>query len=496
LDWFDRTPVGRVLNRFSSDMNIIDRMLPNTWGMNINSAFMIVGLLTVIASVFPIFLVSVPVLFFIFRILQQHYLFSSRELKRIDSINRSPIYASFSEGLNGLATIRAFGFQELFNGIHKEKVDASSRAIFAAKVGLERWFAMRMENIGNAVVLFVAFLTVFQYVDFYPMEPVSAATTGLALVYGIQTTFILSWFVRMMAEMENQMNSVERCQAYVDDNDKEDTPDAKDVPDSWPSQGAIEVVDLSVRYRADLEPAVSGLSLSIQPGHKVGVVGRTGSGKSTLMLALFRMVSFEGSITIDGIDIKTIALPKLRRALSVIPQDPVIFTGTVRFNLDPFSESSDDRVWEVLKEVHLDNRVEQAGGLEATVDEAGSNFSTGEVQLLCIGRALLRGCKILVLDEATASVDDTTDRLIQRTFRAAFKGCTILTIAHRIKTIIDSDRILVLDAGRVVDYDPPKVLLARSTADSKFSQLVQASGQEDFLRAVVDGSVSLESELS
>ena len=228
----------------------------------------------------------------------------------------------------------------------------------------------------------------------------------------------------------------------------------------------------------------------MEAGQKVGVVGRTGAGKSSVMLALFRMVDWTGRILIDGVDIAAVDLAVLRSRVSIIPQDPVIFLGTVKFNLDPFEEHTDEELWEALEKVHLKDRLEEGSkGLDETVEEAGTNFSQGEIQLLCIARAVLRGCKILVLDEATASVDDTSDTLIQKTFRTSFADCTMLTIAHRIKTIIDSDKILVLDKGKMVDYDTPEALLKQPAG--KFSSLVQNSGHAEFLKAVANGTQAL-----
>jgi ATP-binding cassette, subfamily C (CFTR/MRP), member 1 len=485
LDWFDKTPVGRILNRFSQDLNIIDRMLPFNWGMCVHSSTMVLGCVIILAVVFPLFLVSVPFLAVIYRSTQLKYLESSRELKRMEALARSPVYASFSEALNGLTTIRAYGFQDTFVTVHEDKVEASNRAHFAGKVAVERWLALRLEMIGNVVIGCVAVLAVVQ-------TDVPPALVGLALVYATQMTFMLGWTVRTFGETENMMNSVERVQEYIDAGDRhEATPNAIVVAESWPSQGRVEFQDLTVKYRADLEPAVSDLSFTVEPGQKVGVVGRTGAGKSSVMLALFRMVDWTGRILIDGVDIATVDLSVLRSHVSIIPQDPVLFLGTIKFNLDPFDEHTEDALWAALDKVHLKKRILEGtgNGIHEKVAEAGTNFSQGEIQLICIARAVLRGCKILVLDEATASVDDASDTLLQKTFRTSFVGCTMLTIAHRIKTIIDSDKILVLDQGRLVDFDTPAALLDQE--EGRFLSLVQSSGQEEFLKAVVKGTQTL-----
>lgn len=480
MGWFDKTPVGRILNRFSNDMNTIDRLMP----LNMNSCFQLVGMnlsvIVLLAILVPWYLLSMPILFFMFFNTQSRYLASSRELKRIDSTSRSPIYASFSETLNGLTTIRSFGFESHFSSMHEAKVEISTRAIFAAKT-LERWLAIRLEMIGNILVVAVCVVCVNMQSD------ISPAMIGLSLVYANTVTFTLSYAVRICAECENQMSSVERVRDYIENLPFESTANPQQPSDSWPTQGTIRINELTVKYRDDLEPALNKVSATIGNGHKIGVIGRTGSGKSTLALALFRLVNVApNSIFIDEQDIAHLPLDVLRKRISIIPQDPVIFAGSVAFNLDPFGEHDEARLFQVLDEVQLGARVRSGGGLEQSVTESGANFSLGEVQLLCIARALLRDSKILVLDEATASVDDNTDKLIQSTIRTAFAKCTVLTIAHRIWTIIDSDKIMVLEKGEVIDMAPPLELYHKG---GKFAELVAATGQQTKLVAAMEANV-------
>lgn len=287
---------------------------------------------------------------------------------------------------------------------------------------------------------------------------------------------MFQWLVRQSAELESQMTSVERIVEYTELPTEAELVAGKRPPANWPSKGSIQFESVYLQYPSCPNPSLLDINLEINPGEKIGVVGRTGAGKSSLLSCLFRLVEPTGIIRIDELDIRTIGLQDLRRKISIIPQDPVIFAGTVRSNLDPFREHSDLEIWAVLQDVQLKEKVmEISGGLEHEIREGGDNFSVGQRQLICLARALLRNNKVLVIDEATANVDLKTDQLIQRTIRTKFSQCTVLTIAHRLNTVIDSDRILVLDAGRVVEFDPPFTLLQRK--ESYFLQLVSKTGK-------------------
>jgi len=407
---------------------------------------------------------------YLYRNIQKYYLQSSRELKRLESISKSPVYAQFSETLSGISTIRSFDREEDFIEQNNLKIDANTRAYYVLTVS-NRWLGMRVELIGSAVVTLAS---AFAVISRNSLQPGFA---GLSISYALQLTGILNWLVRMATEAETQMISVERVLQFTQLPSEGPTviPDNRPPP-NWPSKGIVEFKDVQLRYREGLDLVLRGISFSMQSKEKIGVVGRTGAGKSSLMLALFRLVELAGGkIIIDGVDIARIGLDDLRTKLSIIPQDPTLFTGTIRTNLDPFHEHSDLDVWNVLQSVHLNEVVESLPNkLESPVTEFGENFSVGQRQLMCLGRALLRKAKILIMDEATAAVDFETDALIQKTIREQFGDVTVLTIAHRINTIMDYDRILVLDRGRVAEFDTPSALTKNS--QSIFSSMINKSG--------------------
>jgi len=328
---------------------------------------------------------------------------------------------------------------------------------------------LRLELLGTSVVFGAAFFAVLE------RDNITPGLAGLSITYALMLTNKLNWLVRMSTEVENQMVSVERALEYSElQVEKAHITDIR-PPVNWPDKGEIEFNNLTMKYRSELPPVLKGISCQIKGHSKVGIVGRTGSGKSSLMMVLFRLIEpFGGTITIDGIDITTIGLDDLRGKLAIIPQDPTLFTGTIRSNLDPFNNFSEDELWQGLKAVHLQKQVEEMEGqLVAKVAEFGANLSVGTRQLMCLARALLRKAKIIVLDEATASVDFETDSLIQATIKDQFQDATVLTIAHRINTIVDSDYVMVLKDGQIIEYDRPDILLQSNT--SLFSSLVNES---------------------
>ncbi|KAG0355479.1 hypothetical protein BGZ54_001133 [Gamsiella multidivaricata] len=505
MSFFDTTPLGRIVNRFSSDIFSVDELTP--W--NFINIFMcgmsVLGTIVVIATTTPIFLAIVPPLVVVYLLVQGYYIRSSRSLKRIDSVNKSPIYQHFSETLSGVTTIRALAASERFIADNATKTNSSTNAYFSWIIA-NRWLQIRLESLGSVVVLAAALFVVLG------RNTLSSANAGLALSYALSVTQDITWLVRSYCDLNNQLVAVERVDEYANKNPEAPTVTDVNLPENWPNAGRVEFRNYSTRYREGLDLVIKNISFTVEPAEKVGIVGRTGAGKSSLTLALFRIVEAAnshwakasyngadmdadptkkdqitdlekvdveedgGSIWIDGVDISTVGLTYLRQHLAIIPQDPTLFVGTVRENLDPFDELQDADLWEALERAHLKEHIQSlAGGLSFKVSQNGDNFSVGQRSLICLARALLRKTKILILDEATAAVDVETDELIQKTIRKEFKDRTILTIAHRIKTVMDSDKILVLEKGHVAEFESPATLLQRP--DSLFYSLAHQAGE-------------------
>eukprot|EP00884_Botryococcus_braunii_P012469 jgi/Botrbrau1/21222/Bobra.39_2s0023.1 len=467
MSFFDSQPLGRLLNRFARDTEAVDIKVPEALGSFITSLVNVLFSLLVVVAVSPLAVVAVVPLGVMYEYVRRRYVATSRELKRLDSIALSPIFSTFNETLQGLVTIRAYKRQAAFHAGNQDLIDRSTRCQWPIPQ-VNRYLAMRLELLGSTIILVAATTAAV-------IIPRSAALAGLAITASLNLTGVLNWLVRQSTELEVQMNGVERVRAYLRlPTEAPAIVEARRPPAAWPSKGNIAVQDLVVRYRPELPPVLRGLSFEVGAGEKVGIAGRTGCGKSTLMMALYRMLEAEsGRIVIDSLDIAALGLFDLRSRLALVPQDPVLFRGSVRDNLDPFGTSGGDAaIWEALERAGLKPTIrELQGGLEAEVEEGGGNLSTGQRQLLCMARALLRKTRILVLDEATSSVDSETDALIQATVREAFVECTVLTVAHRLHTIADCNRILVLDAGRVHEFDTPGNLLQDTS--SAFFKLVQ-----------------------
>ncbi|KAF9973525.1 hypothetical protein BGZ73_003215 [Actinomortierella ambigua] len=469
--FFDTTPMGRIINRFSKDVDAIDNMLSEAYRMFVNTGAIVISTFILICVIFPWFLAPlVPMLVFYYYA-AIYYRSTSRELKRLDSILRSSLYAHFSESLGGLSSIRAYRVQDRFQKKNESFLDLENRA-YLPSLAIQRWLGVRLETIANTLVFFTSLFGVLGRFNVNP------ATIGLVLSYSMSVTGTFNWCVRQYAEVENNMNAVERLHHYAHELELEApaiVPDNR-PDDHWPSQGAIEIRNLEMRYRPELPSVLHNLSLDIKGGEKIGVVGRTGAGKSSIMVALFRMVeASKGSIKIDGVDIGKLGLFDLRTRLAIIPQDPVLFSGTIRTNLDPFQKHSDQALWDVLERSNLKAYVQGSqGGLDSQVAEYGENLSVGQRQLLCLARAMLTNARILIMDEATANVDVQSDVLIQQAMRKEFHDRTILTIAHRLNTVIDFNRILVLDHGDIKEFDTPANLL--SNPASVFSSMVDETG--------------------
>ncbi|XP_063235805.1 multidrug resistance-associated protein 1-like isoform X3 [Bacillus rossius redtenbacheri] len=460
LFFFDTTPVGRILNRFSQDVDVLDVVIPEQLNDLLYCVFEVAATLLVISYSTPIFIAVIIPVGIVYYLIQRFYVATSRQLKRLESITRSPIYSHFGESITGAMTIRAYCAQERFIRESEEKVDVNQMCYFPGLIA-NRWLAVRLEMIGNLIIFFSALFAILG------RDTMSPGLVGLSVSYALQITQTLNWLVRMTSDVETNIVAVERIKEYAEH--KQEAPwenPAITVPEKWPSDGRVEFKDYKVRYREGLDLVLKGITFTVRGGEKVGIVGRTGAGKSSLTLGLFRIIeAAEGRILIDGVDISQLGLHTLRSRLTIIPQDPVLFSGTLRQNLDPFEKLSDEDVWTALEHAHLRAFVKGLqAGLGHEVSEGGENLSVGQRQLICLARALLRKTKVLVLDEATAAVDLETDDLIQRTIRVEFKDCTILTIAHRINTIMDYDRIIVLDQGSVAEYDQPAKLLSDSTS--------------------------------
>ncbi|ANZ77064.1 BA75_04186T0 [Komagataella pastoris] len=476
MEFFETTPIGRILNRFSSDIYKVDEILGRVFEQFFTNAVKVFFTVAVICySTWQFIFMILPILM-LYVYYQQYYLRTSRELRRLDSVSRSPIFAHFQETLTGTSTIRAYNQLDRFRYMNQSKVDFNISAYHPA-ISANRWLAVRLEFLGSIIILGASGLAIFTL----KTGGITAGMVGLSVSYALQITQSLNWIVRMTVEVETNIVSVERIIEYS--TLKSEAPaiiEDNRPPKDWPFEGKIEFKNYSTRYREGLDLVLKDINLSINPKEKIGIVGRTGAGKSSLTLALFRIIeATQGSIWIDGIDTSKIGLEDLRHKLSIIPQDSQVFAGTLRENLDPTNQYSDDEIWKAIELAHLKPLVismaeNDATGLEVHLAEGGSNLSVGQRQLICLARALLIKSHILVLDEATAAVDVETDQVLQETIRKEFKDRTILTIAHRLNTIMDSDRIIVLDNGRIAEFDTPENLLKNK--ESLFYSLSSEGG--------------------
>ncbi|NWZ27832.1 MRP3 protein, partial [Asarcornis scutulata] len=454
--FYDTTPTGRIINRFSKDIYVIDEVIPPTILMFLGTFFTSLSTMIVIIASTPLFAVVIVPLAILYFFVQRFYVATSRQLKRLESVSRSPIYSHFSETISGASVIRAYRRQKSFVDISDLKVDENQKSYYPGIVS-NRWLGIRVEFVGNCIVLFAALFAVIG------KNSLNAGLVGLSVSYALQVTLSLNWMVRMTSDLETNIVAVERIKEYSET--ETEAPwiiEDKSPPEDWPSKGELEFVNYSVRYRKGLDLVLKDLNLQVHGGEKIGIVGRTGAGKSSMTLCLFRILeAAKGEIKIDGVRISEIGLHDLRSRLTIIPQDPVLFSGTLRMNLDPFNKYSDEEIWKALELSHLKRFVSsQPSMLEYECSEGGENLSVGQRQLVCLARALLRKTRILILDEATAAIDLETDDLIQMTIRTQFEDCTVLTIAHRLNTIMDYTRILVLDNGTIAEFDTPANLIA------------------------------------
>ncbi|KAK1404981.1 ABC-type xenobiotic transporter [Heracleum sosnowskyi] len=467
MSFFDSTPSGRILNRASTDQSTVDLNMPYQVGAFAFSIIQLLGIIAVMSLVaWEVFLLFIPVIALCIW-LQQYYLPSARELARLIGVCKAPVIQHFAETISGSTTIRSFDQESRFRDTSMKLIDANSRPKFHT-AGVMEWLCFRLDILAN---LTFAFSLIF--LISIPEGTIDPSIAGLAVTYGLNLNMLQAWVIWNLCNLENKIISVERILQYASIQSEPPLVIEQNRPDdSWPSSGEVDICNLQVRYAPHMPLVLRGLTCTFQGGKKNGIVGRTGSGKSTLIQTIFRIVEpTAGKISIDGINISLIGLHDLRSKLSIIPQDPTMFEGTVRSNLDPLEEYTDEQIWEVLDKCQLGDEVRnKENKLDSTVSENGENWSVGQRQLVCLGRVLLKKSKLLILDEATASVDTATDNMIQQTLRQHFTDSTVLTIAHRITSVLDSDMVLLLDNGLVEEYDTPSKLLENKS--SSFSKLV------------------------
>ncbi|NXR24959.1 MRP1 protein, partial [Cinclus mexicanus] len=467
--FFEQTPIGHLLNRFSRDMEAVDSVIPDKLKSVLGFLFSLLEIYLVIVVATPWAAMAIVPLIVLYTAFQHFYVTTSCQLRHMEASSRSPIYSHISETFQGSSVIRAHKDQQRFVSKSNFLVDENQRICFPGAVA-DRWLATNLELLGNCIVLFAALFATMSRTELSP------GTAGFSISYALQITGVLNWMVRSWTEIENNIISVERVREYLrTPKEALGTPNSKLQGQVWPTEGRIEFRNYSLCYRPGLELALRGVSVTINGHEKIGITGRTGAGKSSLAVGLLRLVeAAEGAILIDGQDIAQLGLHDLRTKITVIPQDPVLFSGSLRINLDPLNQYTDADIWTALELTQLKNFVaDLPEQLEYKCTDQGENLSTGQKQLLCLARALLRKAKILILDEATAAVDLETDVQIQSMLRTQFRDSTVLTIAHRVNTILDCDRILVLANGRIAEFDTPEHLIAQK---GLFYRLMEESG--------------------
>lgn len=467
IRFFDMTPLGLILNRFSADTNIIDQHIPPTLESLTRSTLLCLSAIGMISYATPWFLVALMPLGIAFYFIQKYFRVASKDLQELDDSTLLPLLCHFSETAEGLTTIRAFRHESRFKQRMLELTDTNNIAyLFLSAANI--WLEVRMDYLGACIVLTAAITSI--------TEGPNSGLVGLGLLYALTITNYLNWVVRNLADLEVQMGAVKKVHSFLnmESENYDGYLDASQVPKDWPQEGEIKIENLCVRYENNLKPVLKHVKAYIKPGQKVGICGRTGSGKSSLSLAFFRMVDiFDGRIVIDGIDISKLPLHTLRSRLSIILQDPILFSGSIRFNLDPECKCTDDTLWEALEIAQLKNMVKSLpGGLDAMVTEGGENFSVGQRQLFCLARAFVRKSSILIMDEATASIDMATENILQKVVMTAFADRTVVTIAHRVHTILTADLVIVMKRGNILEYDTPENLLSQE--DGIFASFVRA----------------------
>lgn len=477
MSYFDTTPLGRILNRFTYDVEQVDITLSQYMSIFIIAcSWLIAGQIVMIVVVPYMAIINGLVLIMYFLVLRL-YRWTATDLERLNAVTRSPIQAALAEGLDGSNTIRAYQKNDYFADVFRGYVNDNSAAMLNHVVS-KRWLAVRLESLGAFVTLAAGlFITLLQ-----SQLGLSAGLSGLLLMWSNSFTVTLGFLITAFSEAEAAITSIERMHSMemLPQEKSMVTPAEYKVDDAWPLKGLLEFEDVSLRYRPGLPLSLDGLTFTLQHGSRCAIVGRTGAGKSSLTTALFRLVELEsGSIKLDGVDLSTLGLSDVRgrqNGMFILPQDPCIFAGTIRTNLDPFDLHKDYELVKALELIKFPGINSGMQLLDETVAEGGSNYSAGEKQLLCLARAMLANPCLLVLDEATSAVDHTTDERVQEMLRSQFPNTTLLTIAHRLNTIIDYDVVLVLDNGKVAEIGSPKNLL--KNANGIFTALVDANGAE------------------
>lgn len=483
MSFFDTTPLGRIMNRFSKDIDTMDNNLTDSMRTAGMTLAMIISVFILIIAYYYYFAAALGPLLLFYLSIASYYHSSANEVKKHESLLRSVLFARFNEAIFGTTTIRAYGMTDKFMATINDAVDEMDSAYFLTFAN-QRWLGVRLDAIGVIMVFVTEMLVVTSRFN------VSPSISGLILSYLLSIVQMLQFTVRQAADVDNAMISTERVFDYGNNIEQEAPVHTVPLPEEWPSRGEIIFRNVHMRYRPQLPLALKGFNLHVQPGERIGVVGRTGAGKSSIIMALFRMVELsDGQIEVDGMDIGTIGLQDLRSRMSIIPQDPTLFAGTVRLNLDPFQTHTDLELWSALRQAHLveedtdPNNAEQPSSaaktagpqrilLDSKVEEGGNNFSHGQRQLLALARALVRGSQIIICDEATSSIDFETDLRIQKAISDGFAGRTLLCIAHRLKTIIGYDRVCVIADGGVAEIGAP---LALYDADGIFKSMCDQS---------------------
>ncbi|KEH17370.1 ABC transporter family protein [Medicago truncatula] len=444
MSFYDSTPLGRILSRVSSDLSIMDLDLPFSLSYSMGATINFYSSLTVLAVVtWQVLIVAIPMVYVVIR-MQRYYIASEKEVMRMNGTTKSSLANHVNETVAGAATIRAFEEEDCFFEKNLDLIDINASAFFHSFSSKE-WLIQRLEII-SAVVLTTGALCMVML----PPGTFTSGIIGMALSYGLSLNNSLVFSIQNQCTLANHIISVERLNQYMHiQSEAKETVEGNRPPLNWPVAGKVKINDLKIRYRPDGPLVLDGITCTFTAGHKIGIVGRTGSGKSTLISALFRLVEpAGGKIIVDGLDISSIGLQDLRSRFAIIPQDPTLFNGTVKYNLDPLSQHTDQEIWEVLGKCQLREVVQgKEEGLNSSVVEGGSNWSMGQRQLFCLARALLRRSRILVLDEATASVDNSTDLILQKIIRAEFADCTVITVAHRIPTVMDCNMVLSISDG-------------------------------------------------